>query len=303
MCSALVRYAGAQCSPSVNYLFNGDVTDDSGLGNNGTTVGAPDLSFNYLEIGSTIDDYVEIPPAALDGATDFTVLMNFRINGANLSGTSPTNTLIAGASSTQEGEFAISYQFDIHAICVALKDDPGMGHYFYTTLEEGAWYCLRVTRSGADVSVFIDGVLVESFTMIPDALDITFLEFGQELDCPDGCFAVNQCLNGDIDNFELFNCATDPQCNTHSTAVNENLLSQELSISPNPSQNLISVQLPSDMPSGEFQIIDCSGKIVLSQNISSPELLQIDISSLAPGIYFGILNYNDKILSGSFIRQ
>ncbi len=192
------------CEPTVVFNFDGTTADVSGNGNDAVLFNGANVIANYLEIGYNDDDRAEIPTAALDGVSDFTISFEFYLNGLNLSGAAPTNTFIAGSSSFDESEFAISYQADIEAIVVALK---GSGDIFPISLSAESWYCLTVMRNGSDVTVSIDGIEVTTIDMTSIALSIEFLEMGQELDCVEGCYATNQSLNGRIDNLKIYPCA------------------------------------------------------------------------------------------------
>jgi|GEM_PF-1716141 len=195
---------GQVCEPTVAFNFNGTTIDVSGNGNDAVLFNGATTAANYLEIGYNHDDRAEVPAITLDGVSDFTITFEFYLNGLNLSGVSPTNTFIAGASSFNESEFAISYQADIEAIVVALK---GSGDIFPISLLLESWYCLTVKRNGSNVTVLVDGMEVTTIDMTSSPLSIEFLEIGQELDCVDGCYATNQSLNGRIENFKIYPCA------------------------------------------------------------------------------------------------
>jgi len=198
------------CLPTVSYPITWEIEDNSGNGYDPTLVGGAHLVAGYLHIDYNDDAYLELPSEVLDSMGDFTVEFDFRLTDLNVTGSSPTNTIIAGSSSFEEGEFAISYEEASEAIIVALK---GSGAVFEIALTNNVWYCLQMVRDGSIVTVYVDGVFVESNTMSDDLLEIEFLEIGQELDCVGGCFATNQCLNGDVDNFSIYPCVlTDANC-------------------------------------------------------------------------------------------
>lgn len=195
-----------ECTPVVSYLFNGETEDYSGSGYNAELMGGASVAVDYLACGYNTTDYAVLPNEVLDGATDFTISFDFYLNSFNVTGSSPTNTLIAGASATEEAEFAISYEESIQSIVVALN---GVGETFtIETINTATWYCLTVKREGGDVTVYIDGISIGTQNISSGVVDISFLEIGQELDCPGGCFATNQSLNGRIDDFRIYNCIT-----------------------------------------------------------------------------------------------
>lgn len=192
------------CPPNVSYIFEDDVHDYSGNGYGAVLFAGADVSEGYLETGLNDDDYASIPPAVLDGAGDFTISFRFLIHSFNTTGSSPTNSIIAGATSGNEAEFAIAYEKSSSSVSVALGGD---GQHFVTDIiEEETWYCLTMIRDGADVSVYIDGTLIHTYAINDDPIDITFLQIGQELDCGSGCFVANQCLNGAVDDLVIYSC-------------------------------------------------------------------------------------------------
>jgi Secretion system C-terminal sorting domain len=64
-----------------------------------------------------------------------------------------------------------------------------------------------------------------------------------------------------------------------------------LSIYPNPSNGLFTIQLPKESTTGSFRLIDITGKEVFEENINSSST-QIDVGKLSKGIYF--YRYRDK---------
>ena len=218
------------CLPTVSYTFNGDLEDYSGNENDGILVNDANVLFDRLNIAYNDDDRLELPDSVLNGLDDFTMVFDFRIEDFNLTGAAPTNTFIAGASPTDEAEFVISYEKSVNSVVVAIN---GTGDYFPITLEENIWYCLKLIRDAGAVSVYIDGVLIETIAMTPGPLDISFIEIGQELDCPTGCYATNQCLNGSIDDFVIYPCVyTTSQCSPY-IAPCDTLLIYELNTDVN----------------------------------------------------------------------
>ncbi|MBC8172673.1 MAG: hypothetical protein H7X71_02105, partial [Chitinophagales bacterium] len=180
----LSSFVYSQSCPAVaSYPFDGTAEDYSGNEYDGELVNDADVSSGFIEIAYNDEDYMEIPNDVMDGIEDFTISFDFRLNNFNLSGSFPTNTFIAGGSSTEEGEFAISYQKADDAFVIALK---GAGEFFAADINEETWYCLIVKRDGALVSVYLDGEEIGTETFSVSPLNIVLLEIGQEIDCASG---------------------------------------------------------------------------------------------------------------------
>jgi hypothetical protein len=80
--------------------------------------------------------------------------------------------------------------------------------------------------------------------------------------------------------------------------VEEINLEEDLSIFPNPADNLLTFSTKNTIQS--IKIIDSFGKeIIYSKN---PEK-SIDVSSLAVGLYYIQLESNDKVLCKKFVKQ
>ena len=87
------------------------------------------------------------------------------------------------------------------------------------------------------------------------------------------------------------------------TGINE-ILANAVSVYPNPANGVINVDLTSELTKkSSIEIYDAMGKLVVKQNLNS-ELNSINITALNIGVYsFKILNNNEIIKSGKFIKQ
>ena len=63
---------------------------------------------------------------------------------------------------------------------------------------------------------------------------------------------------------------------------------------PNPSDNMVSFQLPSDTNNARVTVFDYLGKSLLQQNISTTNK-DVDISKLSTGIYFVRIQTDAKV--------
>jgi len=76
-------------------------------------------------------------------------------------------------------------------------------------------------------------------------------------------------------------------------AVNDNRLLQ-FSMFPNPSDNYVTLQLPSDVDKVQVSVFDYLGKALLQKSISSNNNT-LDISNLSAGIYFVRIQSDSKV--------
>jgi len=59
----------------------------------------------------------------------------------------------------------------------------------------------------------------------------------------------------------------------------------QISIYPNPAENVLHIQLPTSVQKAELSISDINGKVVKKQSLNSSSVIQLDIEKLEKGIY------------------
>ncbi len=72
-----------------------------------------------------------------------------------------------------------------------------------------------------------------------------------------------------------------------------------LSVSPNPTQNTLSIKLLNE-PNGNYELVDSNGKVILSKQLSQLETL--DLYTFAPGTYILKVNAGKKIATRKIIK-
>jgi hypothetical protein len=75
---------------------------------------------------------------------------------------------------------------------------------------------------------------------------------------------------------------------------------EQLEVFPNPANNLINIK--ANGQSGSVTIIDCYGKVLIKRDIDSIQS-EIDIHSLAPGIYFIKGIFGDEYVYSRFVKN
>ena len=172
-----LKAATAQVSGLTGYYpFTTSANDSSGTGMNGTLHGGAMVSGGVLSIGDNNLDHMSLPAAVIDGAQDFTVVMNVRFNAFHTTGNSPTNHILQGDKlPSTEGNFAFSYEKNVLAWRVGLN---GVTYDFPdAAVLENTWYCVTIVRnSGSHVKLFVDGVQIPSPSIYP-ANSLTSIRF------------------------------------------------------------------------------------------------------------------------------
>ena len=209
------------------YPFNGDASDPTGDGNDGTLIGSDwqycldrfgqpsSLSLNTTSTPAlTLDgSYVAVPKdPMLDFNQDFTVSLwvsipngvqgwyvhNFVSDGPDT--TSANLRLVSGADASGMDylQFVCNHQDgDIHSFVQALRDE---------------WWQVAVVRSGASVSLFRNGVLLTGSTVTSVVTNSPTMWLGRHI-CPgypDNC-PGSYPLVGGIDDVRMFNRALSAQ--------------------------------------------------------------------------------------------
>lgn len=84
----------------------------------------------------------------------------------------------------------------------------------------------------------------------------------------------------------------------------EEMDTRPLTIFPNPSDGVIQISSPEKFRTGEIQVFNWSGKKILSQSVVTlPELIDLDISSFASGVYVIRLVTGDHVFQGKVILK
>ncbi len=285
-----------ECDTLLNYKFNGTVLDAGVYAHNGILNAGATVSSNILEIGYNDNDYVEIPSTAADGLDEFAISFNFYLNNLNEDGSSPTNTFIAGTSGINTHELALSYEASSNAFEVAIHE---VGGIIPATILPGTWYCVTFYRKSDSVWIELDGTILPTVLTLPEGpLTITFLEIGQELDCPEGCFAENQSLNGKMDNLIIQDCSNTINCTPASLSIYANL-NNEITINPNPANNWITVN-GVNLNSANISITNLQGQKLLIGVVNNTE---VNITHLQVGMYFIIIENNGRVMVETFIKE
>jgi hypothetical protein len=71
------------------------------------------------------------------------------------------------------------------------------------------------------------------------------------------------------------------------TAIEEG---EEIKVFPNPAQHHLFIQIPETTKTYRYQLIDASGKSILGERSIDAPSTELDMSTLAPAIYFLILS-------------
>jgi hypothetical protein len=84
--------------------------------------------------------------------------------------------------------------------------------------------------------------------------------------------------------------------NTQNSQLNTN----SLAVYPNPTNGIVTIELPKESTSGSFRLLNINGKEVFKQNLNSAAN-QIDISHLSKGIYFYRYRDNKQGYAGKLV--
>ena len=84
--------------------------------------------------------------------------------------------------------------------------------------------------------------------------------------------------------------------NTQNSQLNTN----SLAVYPNPTNGIVTIELPKESTSGSFRLLNINGKEVFNQNLNS-SANQIDVSHLSKGIYFYRYRDNKQGYAGKLV--
>ncbi|MBX7108683.1 MAG: T9SS type A sorting domain-containing protein [Chitinophagales bacterium] len=300
--TVLIQPVSAQLPGVIAYYsFEGNADDQSGNGFDAELVGNA-VANGFLKLDNTTSSYLLLPPAVMDGMTDFSITFRIQFRRFHKSGNFPTNHILTGSSSSLD-RIGLSYERINLTWRLALN---GTTYSFSDLLTANTWYCVVVTRSGNQAKLYVDGELVSGTTVNTSPIPCTSLLIGQEEDCSGGCFAQNQCTNGKVDELAFYDHAISPDdvvsiCNTAFEKLYPDDQSQKLQdIYPNPAIDFISI--PLETANVQFvEIYNLMGELVIREIYTRT----IDVKDLSSGMYLICLKRTDGKLvkSGKFIKE
>ena len=168
--------------------------------------------------------------------------------------------------------------FETPTSIYATNEDPNTVEYTWTVEPENAWEELTIDMYNLTVT------WAEDFT-------------GQ---ASINVYGTNDCGDGPV--------SADFEVSVENTfGINENNLNIGVSVFPNPNNGTFTVKLSSENnESVKMQIRNIIGEVILSQeelSINGEFVKVIDISNYAEGIYFLVLENNNKVLTEKIVVQ
>ncbi len=96
-------------------------------------------------------------------------------------------------------------------------------------------------------------------------------------------------------------CSDTSDCINFTTAGFDNLISQELQISPNPAQESFQISLPFWATNAELAVFDLTGKRVLSKLFTGNQTTMVRDAATPAGLYFTVVNLNGNRFTGKIV--
>jgi hypothetical protein len=188
-----------------HYPFNGNASDESGNGHNGTVIGATLTTDRFGNFNSAYsfdgNDRIAVPddPALTFGIDPFTIMAWLKFSSFSVDGGYYLMGHSAGPGNTNKWIFWLGND----GISFVQGPDVGWIPLGTAMFELGRWYNVAIRRNGSELTAFVDGrsigTVVRSFN-IPDPA-ATLMIGSAELDRP------NRPFRGSIDDVRIYNRA------------------------------------------------------------------------------------------------
>lgn len=76
-----------------------------------------------------------------------------------------------------------------------------------------------------------------------------------------------------------------------------------ISLYPNPSSDIINVTFKNEVSNGQLNLIDVTGRVYYSQNVTNSDQLTVDVSNLVQGLYFVQFSNNNQFTQQKIVIQ
>lgn len=87
------------------------------------------------------------------------------------------------------------------------------------------------------------------------------------------------------------------------TAISENTNTQSIQIYPNPSQDILNIQLPNQIIDGELRIYDLVGRQVFFEKLGSSIYIEVNTQSLNNGLYQIVIQSSKRLYKSKFVKS
>ena len=248
----------------------------------------------YLDFndGQADGDNTAIPALIDQASGSSTTISDMALTGSTSNFTSGVNNYTTINSTYCGTAFSFGSQ---------IIDAPGI--YYDAFLVAGACdslVALNVTDNSVDVSV-----TANNNYLLANAASGNF----QWINCSTNAAisgAVNQAFipsaNGEYAVIVTQNfCSDTSDCINFTTAGFDNLIVQELQISPNPAQGYFQIGLPFWAVNAELSMFDLTGKKVHSKIFTGIQTAVVLSENVHKGLYFAVINYNGNRAFGKIV--
>ncbi|MDD3875593.1 MAG: T9SS type A sorting domain-containing protein [Bacteroidales bacterium] len=301
----LIFSANSQPVPVAYYPLNGNANDVGINGLNGTTFGNPTPTTNLQGVSNSayefdgVDDYINIGSSLLLKPSSQVSLALWAYNSNWTSFTS----WAALAGNTASG----GYELIIHGSSSTLESQCkrngtyGITSYALSNLSSG-WHHLAFTFDGRYSILYVDGFSVDT----DDAGAVYPIQYGNPGnstiigdEAGTGSTPEGDSFTGKIDEVRFYDVALTAQeilnLYNSSLTINENFndkISQ--TVFPNPSSDIINIELPENHEMFTITLSDVTGKIIDRNSISSRNglLTYMRPSNVTGGFY--LLSIDDQ---------
>ncbi len=197
--------SGAGGNLIAHYPLVNTTNDESGNAYTANFVGSPAFVDGVLVLGDNDLDGLDIPSETINGLGDFTIATYGKINTLHSGGNFGQNSLFGGANATVTNNLAFAYFTDEASWKIGI-DDFFANFAMDTRMDDLGWHHIAVSRQGDQVSLYLDGTLINTVTVNSNLLAIDAGGFivGQELDAVGGGFDQNQSWAGSVSNFRIY---------------------------------------------------------------------------------------------------
>tara|TARA_B110000483_G_C18093853_1_gene503086 strand:- start:176 stop:1120 length:945 start_codon:yes stop_codon:yes gene_type:complete len=268
--------------------FNGNATDESGNGLNGTGSGSPTLTQDRFGVANKaysfdgIDDYISVT-RAYQSAFSLSIWFNPSTT------TSPQyNPLVDAFDANWEVQLK-----NRRPDFVSFITSTNYQEFISTqTTTNNNWHHLVCAYSSNTVTFYLNGNQTDQYTVNPLPNNNGYYHFGASL------VGFDQFYNGRLDDIGIWNRAltsTEITALFNSSTVGINEVSQNnlFSVYPNPAHSQINVKADATLLGSVYTVYDNTGKVVLSGKINSENIV-IELGNLSGGIYFFSVEENMK---------
>lgn len=176
---------------------------------------------------------------------------------------------------------------------------------YFPTISENIWYNIVATFDDTTFKIYVNGILKNSYTNAGAFVGTSTDSISIGYDLFEAAGGYPFPFNGIIDDIMIYNrVLSDSEITIYSTPSGIATIKNEpiITVYPNPTQNIINVELPYTNVIVPIQLINEIGQVLMQKSVKS-KITAFDLSLQPPGLYVLKVPIDGEVIYKKILRN